>query len=150
MARPSACSPVCAAAATKQSLARLVSGGERWERFVWTVTAEPRLHQHPARGALAWPDGDAEAVVAAASFRSERQTFIPVPSHDQAVFTIRIDSLPLAEAVAAPDAARRLHDGIASMSPAVLAYRDLAAVRDRLLAWLHRRAEADAATTRGG
>ena len=30
----------------------------------------------------------------------------------------------------------RLHAALASMSPAVLAYRNLAPVRDRLLAWL--------------
>ena len=28
---------------------RLVTGAERWERFVWNVTDQPRLHAHPAR-----------------------------------------------------------------------------------------------------
>jgi len=125
--------------AASTSLARLVTGNDRWERFVWTISADPRLHQHPARGGAHWPpasEADAETVVARAFFRSERQTFIPIPGSGQAVFTIHVDSAPLAEAVTSTDGARRVHDAIASMSPAVLAYRRLDGVRDRLLAWL--------------
>jgi hypothetical protein len=123
-------------------LARLVTGTDRWERFVWTVSADPRLHQHPGRGKVEWPEAaDAEGIVAAASLRHEHQTFIPVPETGQAVFTIRIASEPLDAALRSRDDARRLHDAIATMSPAVLAYRGLAPVRDRLLAALRRRTE---------
>ena len=129
--------------AASASLARLVTGDERWERFVWTISADPRLHQHPARGGPDWPDAseaDAEALVAEASFRTEHQTFIPIPGSGVAIFTIHVDSLPLGDAVTNADAANRLHDAIASMSPAVLAYRRLDGVRDRLLSWLASRA----------
>jgi len=129
--------------AASGSLARLVTGAERWERFVWTISADPRLHQHPARGGPDWPaasDVDAKALVAQAFFRSERQTFIPIVGSGQAIFTIHVDSVPLARAVTSADAAQRLHDAIASMSPAVLEYRRLDGVRDRLLAWLASRA----------
>jgi dimethylamine monooxygenase subunit A len=129
--------------AASASLARLVTGDERWERFVWTISADPRLHQHPARGGPDWLAGsevDASALVAQASLRTERQTFIPIAGSGKAIFTIHVDSGPLADAVTSADAARRLHDAIASMSPAVLAYRRLDAVRDRLLAWLASRA----------
>jgi len=129
--------------AASASLARLVTGDERWERFVWTISADPRLHQHPARGGPDWPDAseaDAEALVAEASFRTEHQTFIPIPGSGMAIFTIHVDSLPLGEAVTSADAANRLHDAIASMSPAVLAYRRLDGVCDRLLSWLASRA----------
>jgi hypothetical protein len=129
------------------SLARLVTGDERWERFVWTVSADPRLHQHPRRSDARWPEatgtdprGDADALAAAASLRSERQTFVPMPGRRRAVFTILVESMPLGEAVTDADAARRLHDAIASMSPAVLAYRRLDDARDRLLGWLAERA----------
>ncbi|HEY2560863.1 MAG TPA: heme-dependent oxidative N-demethylase subunit alpha family protein [Caldimonas sp.] len=132
------------------SLARLVSGDERWERFVWTVSADPRLHQHPARSHAEWPEprgaddvAEAAALVATASLRSERQTFVPIVGRGQAVFTILVDSVPLADAVTTADAARRLHDAIASMSPAVLAYRRLDRARDRLLRWLAARAVGD-------
>jgi hypothetical protein len=118
-----------------ESLTTLVTGADRWERFVWTVTPHPRLHAHPARVAPErWGAGfDPRA----AWWRSERQTFIPVPGRQQAVFTIRIDVQPLpAVLAAAPDRAPALHAALASMSPAVLAYRDLAAVQPALLRWL--------------
>ena len=121
-------------------LARLVTGPERWERFVWTITADPRLHQHPARGAVHWPDdADAEAIAALACLRHEHQTFIPVPGTGQAVFTIRVESEPLDTALRSRQDAFRLHEALASMTPAVLAYRGLEPVRDRLLEALLRR-----------
>jgi len=123
--------------AAGESLARLVTGGERWERFVWTISADPRLHQHPAHNEATWPgDADAEALGTLASFRSERQTFIPIPGATQAIFTIRVASVPLAVAVADAADAARLHAALASMSDAVLAYKGLGEARRRLLDWL--------------
>lgn len=125
-----------------EHLARLVTGRDRWERFVWTVARAGTLQMHPAHGdAPAWAaDDDAAALVARAFLRTERQTFIPVAGAAQAVFTIHVESRPLLEAVDTRAHAGRLHDAIASMSPAVLAYRGLAPARDRLLAWLAARA----------
>lgn len=121
-------------------LARLVTGPDRWERFVWTISADPRLHQHPARGDVRWPDlADAEAIASLASLRHEHQTFIPVQGTGQAVFTIRVASEPLDAALRSRDDASRLHDALASMTPAVLAYRGLESVRARLLEALKRR-----------
>ena len=89
-------------------------------------------------------DIDADALAAWATLRSEHQTFIPIPEMHRAVFTIHVQSHPLLEAVTDGDAARRLHDALASMTPAVLAYRGLDDARDRLLAWLADRAAAHA------
>jgi hypothetical protein len=115
------------------ALLATVTGPERWERFVWTVTDQPRLHAHPARaGGPRWLD----TAVAQAWWRTEHQTFIPLPALSQAVFTIHVQTQPLAEVAADPARALALHDAIASMSEAVLAYRGLAAVRTPLLAWL--------------
>ena len=120
--------------AASEALTKLVTGRERWERFVWTVVRHPRLHAHPDRldpapwRAEDWPDG--------AWWRTERQTFIPLPELHQAVFTIGVDSRPLAQAIDTPARARQLHAAITSMTPAVLAYRSLAGVREPLLAWL--------------
>ncbi|MFT3665614.1 heme-dependent oxidative N-demethylase subunit alpha family protein [Piscinibacter sp.] len=112
-------------------LARLVTGTQRWERFVWTIVPEPRLDMHPARvGPPHWRDA------AEAFFRTERQTFIPLPEARQAVFTIHVESRPLAEAIATPGQAAAVHAALASMSEAVLAYRGLSSVRGRLLDWL--------------
>lgn len=125
-----------------EHLARLVTGTDRWERFVWTVTAEPRLMQHPRHvPPSAWPAGlDAHALAAQACFRTEHQTFIPLPDLRQAVFTIGVESHPLAEAIDSAERARQLYDALSSMSDAVLAYRGLNDARDRLLTWLATRA----------
>ncbi len=119
-------------------LARLVTGSDRWERWVWNITSHPHLDAHPARlQAHGWPaDVDAEQVAALAFLRTERQTFIPLTAHRQAVFTIHIEVQPLALAITEPAHAQRLHDALHSMSAAVLAYRNLTDARDRLLAWL--------------
>ncbi|MFT3821892.1 MAG: DUF3445 domain-containing protein [Rubrivivax sp.] len=124
------------------ALARLVGGPERWERFVWTVTDTPRLHAHPRRVAPErWThDPQPGGGLPRAWFRSERQTFIPVPAAGQALFTIAVEVRPLPEVVDRPERARRLADAVASMSPAVLAYRGLTAVREPLLHWLAERA----------
>jgi hypothetical protein len=119
-------------------LARLVTGADRWERFVWSVSDDARLAQHPRHSPPhAWPAVlDATALAARAHWRTEHQTFIPLPSMRQAVFTILVESRPLVEAVDSPERARQLHDALASMSPSVLAYRGLVDARERLLAWL--------------
>lgn len=127
-------------------LVKLVTGGERWERFVWTLTAHPRLHAHPDRVDPArWPAHlDDDALAARTWWRTERQTFIPVPGMAQAVFTIGVDVQPLARAMATPAMAGRVHDALASMSEAVVAYRSLGAARPALLRWLARRASSPA------
>jgi hypothetical protein len=116
-----------------EALTRLVAGAQRWERFVWNVTAHPRLHAHPKRVA---PERWQGLDVGLAWWRTERQTFIPVTDRHQAVFTIRVEVGPLAEAITTPQRAIKLHDAIASMSPAVLAYRGLSPAREPLLRWL--------------
>jgi hypothetical protein len=123
------------------ALLSLVTGGERWERFVWNVTGHPRLHAHPLHvDPQRWPADIASTLPAGAWWRTERQTFLPVAtpglSVRQAVFTIEVQCQPLAQAITQPAHAAVLHDAVASMSPAVLAYRSLTAVQAPLLRWL--------------
>jgi hypothetical protein len=129
-----------------EHLTRMVCGAERWERFVWNVSRHPRLNAHPALADPApWQaDAFADAAAPRAWWRTERQTFIPLPPQQQAVFTIGVDTQPLAQAIDSADKAARLHAAIASMSDAVLAYRSLTTVREPLLRWLHTRAAARA------
>jgi hypothetical protein len=125
--------------AASEQLVRLVTGGERFERHVWTITPSGRYDQHPVRQArVPWPaTTDADAFAGQCFLRAERQTFFPVPgAAGQVVFTIRVMVEPLAQAVRSRDDAQRLHDALASMSDTVLAYKNLAPARDRLLAWL--------------
>jgi hypothetical protein len=125
--------------AAGRQLVQLVTSGERFERSVWTISPSGRHDQHPLRlPRTPWPDtSDPQAFAAQCFLRAERQTFFPIPDTPaQAVFTIRVQLRPLTEAVADAAHARRLHDALASMSDAVLAYKNLAPARDRLLAWL--------------
>lgn len=120
------------------ALMRMVGGPARWERFVWNVSSHPRLHAHPLHvDPIRWPAGcfDPDR----AWWRSERQTFIPLPSLRQAVFTIAVQVQPLSQAINTPARAARLHDALASMSEAVLAYRSLGTVQAPLLQWLAER-----------
>ncbi len=127
-----------------EHLVRLVTGRQRWERFVWTISGQPRLHAHPARlDPQRWPAAvDAATIGTLSWLRTERQTFLPLPALGLALFTIRVDSRPLAEVAADSARAQRLHDALASMGDVVLAYRGLGAVRAPLLAWLAQRAAA--------
>lgn len=126
--------------AAAQALMQLVCRPPRWERFVWNVTAHPHHDQHPQRHARRdWPL-DTAALIDAAHWRTEHQSFIPLPGRRQAVFTIHVEVQPLAVAIDTPARAAALHAALASMSDAVLAYRHLAAARPALLAWLAARA----------
>ncbi|MFC5499585.1 heme-dependent oxidative N-demethylase subunit alpha family protein [Caenimonas terrae] len=120
-------------------LVQLVTAGDCWERFVWTVTPSPRHDQHPRRHPRQpWPPADdAQAFAGQCFLRAERQTFFPVGRGTrQAVFTIRVMLQPLADAVAPGGQAQRLRDALASMSDAVLAYKGLERAREPLLRWL--------------
>lgn len=128
--------------AASAQLVRLVTAGERWERFVWTITPEAGLDNHPLRVSRpTWPDtaqADDQELALRAFFRCERQTFIPLPDLQQAVFTIHVEVVPLQQVLAQPAHAQRLHDALQSMSGAVLDYRGLRPARDRLLTWMQR------------
>lgn len=125
--------------AAQHQLVQLATGGERWERFVWTISPSARHDQHPGRHAREpWPaTADPAAFAERCFLRAERQTFFPVGRGTrQAVFTIRVMLQPLVQCAATPAEAARLHAALASMSDAVVAYKGLAPARARLLAWL--------------
>jgi hypothetical protein len=125
--------------AAGRQLVQLVTGGEQFERFVWTITPSGRYDQHPHRHRREpWPDTpDPETFARQCWLRSERQTFFPVRGASaQAIFTIRVMLQPLHDAVGSADDAHRLHASLSSMTEPVLHYKSLAPARDRLLAWL--------------
>lgn len=125
--------------AASRQLVALVTAGDCWERYVWTISPSGRYDQHPHRHARErWPvTDDAEVFASRCWLRAERQTFFPVGTGTrQAVFAIHVMLEPLAQAVQQPGAARRLHDSLATMSQAVLEYKNLTAARERLLRWL--------------
>jgi dimethylamine monooxygenase subunit A len=128
--------------AASQQLVALVTAGDCWERFVWTISPSARHDQHPRRHPRnPWPaTSDAGEFARQCWLRAERQTFFPVGHGTrQAVFAIHVMLQPLAGAVQAPGNARRLHDSLASMSQAVLDYKNLGPAREPLLRWLQSR-----------
>ncbi len=128
--------------AASRHLMQLVCQAQRWERFVWNLTPQTTHDQHPRRRpAIDWPQ-TGEGVISAARWRTERQTFLPLPERQQAVFTIHVEVQPLAEAIDSPRRAAVLHAALGSMSEAVLDYRGLARARGPLLDWLADRAGA--------
>jgi hypothetical protein len=127
-----------------QSLARLVTtpGPDRWQRVVWTLQPGTQFDGHPKRAAPRhWPS-QIESLGEQILLRVEHQSFIAVPSVQQAIFTIRVMLEPLGTLIAGPkqaEHAARLHAALASMSDAVVAYRDLGGIRPLVLQWLVQR-----------
>jgi dimethylamine monooxygenase subunit A len=125
--------------AASRQLVGLVTAGECWERHVWTISPSARYDQHPKRHTRAsWAAvADPEAFAQQCWMRAERQTFFPVGQGTrQAVFAIRVMVQPLAQFIRTPSQAWRMRDSLASMSQAVMDYKNLAAARERLLLWL--------------
>ena len=128
--------------AASRQLVALATGGDCWERSVWTISPSARHDQHPRRHVREpWPAADeADAFAGRCWLRAERQVFFPVGRGTrQAVFAIRVMLQPLADAARIPGLAPRLHDSLASMSQAVLDYKNLAQAREPLLRWLRGR-----------
>jgi hypothetical protein len=107
---------------------------------VWLLTPGSDLPQHPLTRRRRWDDAlqQAEArdqpLLEQVFFRIERQTTLPLPACRRGVFFIRVMVAPLIDTLrAAPGRASELHAALASMSDAVVAYRGMAGVRERLL-----------------
>ena len=114
-------------------------------RHVWLLTPSGDLPQHPETRRTRWEDALAAADAPGASgrlidqvfYRVERQTTLPLPALQRGVFFIRVMVCPLTEALGAgPGRAAQLAEALASMSEAVVAYRGMGAVRERLCAEL--------------
>lgn len=112
-------------------------------RHVWLLTPNGDLPQHPETRRTRWEDALAAADAPGASgrlidrvfFRVERQTTLPLPELRRGVFFIRVMVAPLVDVLAAaPGRASDLAQALTSMSEAVVAYRGMAAVRERLAA----------------
>ena len=115
-------------------------------RHVWLLSPSDDLSQHPAtrlQRRATWDDALARAeqqgttLLAQTTFRVERQTTLPLPDLQRGAFFIRVMVCPLLAVLEqAPQRRAELHEAIASMSDAVVDYRGMAAVRDRLLSEL--------------
>lgn len=124
-----------------EHLSRLVCQPQRWERFVWNLSTHTAHDQHPQRHTRVPWCSLPGAVPPQAFWRTEHQTFIPLPDLKQAVFTIHVSVEPLQQAIDRPARAAALHAAIGSMSDAAVAYKGFTEAREPLLAWLSGLAE---------
>lgn len=112
-----------------QPLSEMMLGPSFLRRHVWTLANSPSLSRHPADDpgplAVQLPD---------IWFRCERQTSIGLPGAAGALFLIRVYVAPLLAVLALePGRASRLRLALASMSPAVVAYKGLEQMRSTVL-----------------
>ena len=100
-------------------------------RFVWTVSADDFLDHHPEEGRRSPWRADGPGFL-----RVERQTTIPLPGLDAAIFLIRVLLYPFGELTA--DQRATLARALVAMPPHVAAYKGLAEVTPVVLEVLRR------------
>ena len=108
-------------------------------RHVWLISPSPSLDQHPDRNEAWWNEllADASPLLPRLYFRVERQTTLPVPQFQRAVFFIRIMMCQLLDALSVgAGRAAELAATLRSMTPAIVAYRGMTDALPRLLAEL--------------
>jgi dimethylamine monooxygenase subunit A len=132
--------------AAADHLVKLGTGGQAWQRFVWTLSPTAQHDQHPVRiPRTPWPAAaDAQELAGHTWLRWERQQLWPIRNASGAatglaMFTIRVTTEPLAHAVRTPAIAQTLRDSLLSMSETVLQYKNLTPIRARMLEWLSTR-----------
>ena len=135
--RPVAHSEVLARAGPNVIKALLTKGP--FVRYVWSLTADDGLNQNPdlpKRPNDAPPFATPAALAEGLTFRVERQTTRALPALGRFLFTVRIFTQPLTEAVHGPERRERLERALLSVDDALLAYKGLSTLRAPLLAWL--------------
>lgn len=100
-------------------------------QHVWGLDPSGRLDRDPTA-----PDAEPPSCPPPARWwlRVERQTTLPLPGLERALFVISPYLVPLPSL--SPPQRAALHDSVASMSPEALRYKGIEAVRDDLLDWL--------------
>lgn len=113
-------------------------------RHVWLLTPSADLPQHPSIRRNRWEDllqsanASGTSLLEQVFYRVERQTTLPLPEIKKAVFFIRVMVSPLLEMLAQDkNRAIELANALTSMTDAVVEYRGMSLVRDRLIAELH-------------
>ena len=118
-----------------QSVARAMVTKGPFVRFVWALTSNPKLDQHPE---MVWDEKNfsPEELVSRAFMRFERQTTYPMPDLERALFTIRVYMQPLTEAVNTPERRARLGAAMGSMTSEVMRYKGSLGLYQAVLSWL--------------
>jgi dimethylamine monooxygenase subunit A len=108
-------------------------------RHVWLIVPSANLAQHPEQNDYSWTRtlADPAPLLPRLFFRVERQTTWPLPHLNRAVFFIRVMMCSLTDVLhAEPQRATQLSETLASMTPAVVAYRGMTDAMPRMLSEL--------------
>ncbi len=123
-------------------------------RHVWLIVPSASLDQHPEKNQAWWTGAlrDMSPLLPNLFFRVERQTTLPLPQFQRAVFFIRVMMSPLVDVLRLPlsvrpeavvgsggvvaTRAQALAASLRSMTPEVIAYRGMTNAMPRLLAEL--------------
>jgi dimethylamine monooxygenase subunit A len=114
-------------------------------RHVWLLSPTPDLAQDPEERGINWQSvlqatgNGSDTLLSQVYFRVERQSTLPLPEINRAVFFIRIMVCPLLQVLQVdPSRAQALSRTLASMSEAFLHYRGMQLLKDPLCEALER------------
>lgn len=112
-------------------LARMKPGC--WERSNWGMSRSAERNQHPQVHPSGFPT---DCTIGEVWLRIEDQALVPLPEVAGVVFGIRVRHVALGEILQCPAAAERLLTAIETMPADMLRYKNLTAIRERLIHWL--------------
>ncbi len=107
--------------------------GSAWLRANWGLSRSPELNQHPDRRL---PRLTADTPIEEIWLRVERQALTALPESGGVLFGIRIETTPLRDLKAHAEAAQGLARDLRSMPLPMARYKNIAAVRERIINWL--------------
>lgn len=114
--------------AASESLSRAMTRKGPFVRHVWTLASSDALARDPHQAQPALPES-----VDAIQFRCERQVTLALAGAQRSLFLIRVYVAPVAQVAADPARRAVLVSALRSMSDAVIEYKAIGALRDRLL-----------------
>jgi dimethylamine monooxygenase subunit A len=104
-----------------------------WERSNWGMARSNQRNQHPD---LHPPGFSADTVIEDVWLRIEDQALVPLAEVAGVLFAIRVRHIALVEVIQNPLARQRLRTAIETMSPEMLAYKNIGAIREHIVGWL--------------
>lgn len=101
----------------QHNVARAMSQKGPYVRYVWGLSYDPNLCQHPSLPR--WEQGQT------LYFRTERQVTLPIPELERSWFLIRVYNVPLQEVLTTPERKELLAQALRTMPPEHIAYKHM-------------------------
>jgi hypothetical protein len=98
-----------------------------YRRFVWTITSNPSMSQHPSLKNKIIPESIDDLY-----FRTESQTTIPIGDNIHMLFAVKVEMNPLSSIWEDHEKRNLLINSIDSMSDAMLDYKNLKSIKSIL------------------